>query len=651
MADSEKKFFADLMDDYFAECDEHFSAVRRGLLLLETSYSKQVAEDLFRSFHTLKGLSGMVGYSEAEQLAHGIESYLRALTKGLVVLSQPGLETLMASAKVLEQTIAAHRVKTPIPDRQQILKSLDCLVSGQIVEEIRSQPAPTSTGSIEDPPPEKLEQIIAARKKGAEIWRLVFKPEAALAERGINVNTVRERLGQVGEIIHAMPKVVENDKVVFEFILAGPKQGQIFESWESDGISFEPFTPSKPMETGVVADTLSLRLTPSNIVRVELSRLDDLMQKIGELVIGKARLNELLNSAEAEIPHGVWRNLQETNAEMEKTLRTLREGVMRVRMVPVYDLFERMHFAVRELSRIQKKNVIFESFGGETEIDKYLVEKIMDPMLHMVRNAVSHGIESPEKRAGTGKPLEGRITMRASAVAESIVLEISDDGRGIDAEKIRSRAATLGQIKPGESLESMDILEIICGSGFTTLTRADVASGRGVGMAVVGKAVEELSGSLSLETEPGRGSSFFIKLPLSLALERALLVEVCGRIFAVPASIVEEIVEIKSDSVTLFENNEIVAYHKSVLPLVRLSELFRVDCDRTADFYGLVVRSGKNRVGIVVDRLLGQKEIVVHGLSDPLLQTPGISGVTELGDRTPILILDLKELTRMRKRT
>lgn len=385
----------------------------------------------------------------------------------------------------------------------------------------------------------------------------------------------------------------------------------------------------------------------SHLVRVDLDRLDELMRMVGELVISRARLDDGLRRLGAAVPEAELRPLQETNLALERQLRDLREGVMRVRMVPVREVFARMQFVVRDLTREYRKRAALELSGQETEIDKFVVERMMDPLLHLVRNAVSHALEDPDERAARGKPPEGRIALRASTTGETITIEVEDDGRGIEAGPVFARARAAGLVAAEAPEDPAALLDVICAPGFSTRDVADRASGRGVGMAVVRTVVEELGGSLTLHTEPGRGTRFTIQLPLTLAIADALIVAVGRERYAVPQVSVREVLQLEPAALTVLENNEIVSYRGGVLPLLRLRDFFGLADRDGAGLYALVTGDGLNAVGLVVDRVLGLREVVVRPLGDPLVRAPGIAGATELGDGEAVLILDATALTRI----
>jgi two-component system chemotaxis sensor kinase CheA len=387
-------------------------------------------------------------------------------------------------------------------------------------------------------------------------------------------------------------------------------------------------------------------------VRVDLGRLDDLMRTVGELVVTRARLENGLGRVGAALPTGDRRELQETSLALERQLRELRDGVMRVRLVPVREVFARMRLVVRDLARETGREIDLVLTGEQTEVDKFVVERLADPLLHLVRNAVSHGLEPPAERAAAGKPARGRLDLRAVAAGGAIRIEVEDDGRGIDTERVFARARAAGLVAPDAPADPGGILDLICMPGFSTRETVDRASGRGVGMDVVRRAVEELGGSLALHTRPGTGTRFTARLPLTLAIADALIIAVDDQTYAVVQSVVREVVQVEPGATTALENNELLRHHGGVLPLVRLTDLFGGGRPRGA-FPALVVGEGGQAVAVGADRVLGLREIVVRPLADPLVQVPGVSGATELGDGRAVLILDpvgLARFARARRR-
>jgi len=298
---------------------------------------------------------------------------------------------------------------------------------------------------------------------------------------------------------------------------------------------------------------------------------------------------------------------------------------------------------VRDLASADKK-VRLEIAGQDTEIDKFLIERMMDPILHLVRNAVSHGLETTAERRAAGKTDEGLLTLSAAAVGDTVVLEISDDGRGIDGVAVARRAREKGLSVPDGTLNNEELLDILCAPGFSTREAADLASGRGVGMAVVRNTVQQLGGTLTLDTVPGNGTRFAVELPLTLAISDAIIGTVGARTFAVPQSAVREVIAVDPHTVRSLENNEIVSHRGGVLPLVRLADVFGLESRPRRSLHVLVSGGSRGAVGVVFDRVIGQREIVVRAISDPLIRVPGVSGATDLGDGKVVLILDLPAL-------
>jgi two-component system, chemotaxis family, sensor kinase CheA len=628
------EFFEQFLSDYYAECDEHLTLVRRNLLALEAQVGRPQADhalldELFRSFHTLKGISAMVGLGAAERLAHHMESYLRALRQGEATLDAWGLETLLTGTSLLEQVVSARRDEKPLPDIGGVVKLLEALLLDD------------SSSTTEDSPVVATATGVGAKRT----WRVEFTPTPALAERGLSVNSVRARLQDLGEIVRATPQVRGQGEIAFLFVLTTEAGESTFAGWEADGLTVEPFEEETTAVAPAAPTAPATTLAAANVVRVDLARLDELMRMVGELVVSRARLEDQLKSLKRSgVPAAVWRPLQETSTAISRQLRDLRDGVMRVRLVQVGEMFERMQFVVRDLTRESGKRVALETEGRETELDKFLVERMTDPLMHLVRNAVTHGLETPQAREARGKRAEGRITLRAATAGERVYIEVEDDGRGIDRERVRARALERGLLDPGANLSDTALLELLCTPGFSTRDEADRGSGRGVGMDIVRNTVEELGGSLS--SESGRGTRFVVELPLTLALTEAIIVGAGGQRFAVPQSAVREVFEVEPEAVQQLENNEVVAYRGGPLPLVRLARLFNLEGEGQGASRVFVL-GGPSALGVVVDRVIGQREIVVRRLADPLARAAGVAGATELGDGKVVLILDVAALRHL----
>ena len=633
MPDAERDegcFSAGFLDDYFAECDEHLRAVRAALLRLDRALSEGrleagALEHLFRGAHSIKGLSGMVELAEAETLAHELESYLRALREGERALTREGIDTLVDGVMELERVIVARRDRAPIPPVDVLLGRLRALAAGEVVAAAAAAP------------------VRAAAAAGPR-WQATYVPTPALLERGVNVNSIRDRLQELGTIVSAVPDVRPEGGLAFTFVVEADR-APVAADWERDGVTWvaqqEQAVPGEPSAEPAAPAPVT---TAAHFVRVDLARLDELMRIIGDLVVSRARLADSLARVERHVPAGEWRAVQEHCAALDRYVRDLRQGVMRVRLIPVGDVFDRMAFVVRDLAREYGRMARLELHGKATGIDKFLIDRMMEPVLHLVRNAVAHGLEAPEVRQRAGKPREGTITLRASTVGDAALIDVEDDGCGIDAAAVTARARAAGVPVPEGPLDANGLLDLVCAPGLSTREAADRGSGRGVGMAAVRAAVQEVGGILTLETDPGRGTRFTLQLPLTLAITDAIIATVGDRTFAVPQAGVSEVIEVDPATVRQLENNEIVPYRQGTLPLLRLSRIFGVPSASRARLHVFVTGRGAAAVGLAVDRILGQKEIVVRTFGDRFIKVHGVAGATELGDGRVVLILDVGAL-------
>lgn len=628
----------ELLDDFFTECDEHLAQIRQFLVQLEPSVGKAqpdlaVTEALFRNFHSFKGISAIVGLREAEELAHATEDYLRELTRGKITLLAETLELLMLAAQRLEQLVVAFRSKTAAPQIDSLLDELR-RASGKATP-AAAQRAPQAGPITED----------EAVARGLVIWKFTFVPSRELDERGVNVNTVRSRLSGVGEILKAAPQVRGKGAIAFEFLVAMKETPADIASWEADGITAElqeqqtqAAAASSPGPAGPDSEHTPF-IAPSHVVRVDLPKLDDLMRIVGEMVIQRSRFDEEISRLTRKGSGVDARPLQEINVGFTRSLRELRDAIMRVRLVPVAEIFARMPFVVRDLARESDKRARLVLEGQQTEIDKYLIEQLKDPLLHLVRNAFSHGVETPEERRRAGKPEEATITLKAETSGDSVTIMIADDGRGVNKAAVLKQAGAMGIAVP-DVIDNAALLKILCSPGFSTRDDADRAAGRGIGMAVVQDAIRELGGTIALESEPERGTKFIIRVPLTLAIAETLIVSAAEQTCAVPQSFISEVMQVSEEDLQVVNGVEVIQYRAGVLPVYRLSRFFRLRRDAPARMCVLVLNSDRGSSGLLVDRIHGQKEVVVRPIRDPLIQAPGISGATELGDGRPVLILD-----------
>jgi two-component system, chemotaxis family, sensor kinase CheA len=627
-------FVEQFMADFYAESDEHLATLRRMLLVLEDSagsapLDEDSAADLHRALHTLKGLSGMVGFGSVERVAHGLEDWFKPILTRGEAPSREKLATAFAGLQLLERLLTAHRAGTALPSIDDYLANLAAAPSTANRPQAKSKA-----------PQQRIDQALAA---GRTLYRCSFVPSAALTERGISVERVRSALQAAGELLEASPRMLPGG-VEFHFVVALPA-GSGPEIVPLEALNWSPYESPRAL-TAEPGASASASADTRALVRVDLARLDELMRQVGELVISRSRLDDALRRATFGDAAGAWESLRDTNVAMERQLRALRESVTRVRLVPMHETFARLKFAARDLARELNKHVAIQLQGDQTEIDKLLVDRILEPLLHLVRNAVSHGLETPAERVAAGKSTEGSLVLRATAAGDRVCIEVADDGRGIDLDVVTRRARAVGLLDANDYVAEETLLDVICAPGFSTRDAADRASGRGIGMAVVRSTVKELGGDLAVFNTPGSGTRFQIELPLTLMIVEALLVSVGPHTLAAPMPAVREILQVEPGALTRFENNEVMAYRTGVLPLLSLRQRFGLGAITPRVHYVLVIGSEANPIGLLVDKVIGSQEIVIRSIDDPLVAIPGISGAAELSNGRLVLILEPTALVR-----
>ncbi len=402
------------------------------------------------------------------------------------------------------------------------------------------------------------------------------------------------------------------------------------------------------------ASQLQLK-TAESTIRVDVSRLDELMNLVGELVLGRNRLSQInFKMNEAFEGHAMVRDLVETSSQIDLITTELQMAVMKTRMVQIAKVFNKMPRLVRDLSRELKRDIDLQMYGEETELDKSIIEEINDPLVHILRNAADHGIESAEERKKLGKPEKGTVIIKAEHEGNHIVISIQDDGKGIDIEKIKKKSIEKGLITAQQAAElsKREALNLIFAPGLSTAEKVSNVSGRGVGMDVVKTNITKLKGIVDIESEIGVGSKFIIKLPLTLAIIQGLLVKSSNESFAIPLNSVLEVVRVRKEEINTINGFEVIRLRDTVLPLARLNQIFSVDRQEKEDAwqYIVVVGLAEERLGIMVDSLLGQREVVIKSLGDYLGSIQGIAGSTILGDGKVIMIIDVGQFLTLTKK-
>jgi two-component system chemotaxis sensor kinase CheA len=404
-----------------------------------------------------------------------------------------------------------------------------------------------------------------------------------------------------------------------------------------------PDTRESIIPSAVSDDAAQSSKSMSRTVRVDIGKLDELMNIVGELVLAHSSISGIAVRMRHDGFSRMAIDLGKAAKGLERKLSDLQKGVMEIRMIPVGQLYEKMSRIVRKISREQGKKVDLKFFGADTELDKLIVEDISDPMMHIVRNAIDHGIEAPQKRVAIGKDEKGTIRISSFQKGNHVVIEVEDDGNGVDLEKVKAKALQKGLVADVSTLSDREVLDFIFMPGFSTNDNVSEVSGRGVGMDVVRNNIAAVSGMVDIETTKGHGSCFIITLPITLAIIKALIVKSADRTYALPITSVMESLLLTDADIKTVERKEVIQLREQTLPLLRLDVFFSTprSTERSGEFYVVVVGVAEKRLGVVVDDLLGQQDIVIKSLGESFKRFRGISGAADLGDQRTILVLDV----------
>jgi len=621
---------------FLAESREHLSACNQ--LLLEWERHPAAPEPvggIFRAVHTVKGMAATMGYARVADLAHRMENLLDHLRRGAAGrrAGDDVLQLLFRATDALEKAIqvsAAGREQDA--DVVGIVAELDRAVQ-RFAPDTAPRHAPPSPPSPPSPPEVSAPVVGPGRRV-----RVTLRPEAPL--KGPRALIVLKRAAGLGTVSQVQPQPAaleaEDFEGQFSFWLAGPAPADLVVATLAAAGDVEEVrvdddaAPVARAETGAPLESGKARH-----IRVDLRRLDALMDQIGELVTARGRLNQL--AAERRDP-----TIDDLAIQISRLSADLQAEIIQARMTPVWQVFDRFPRLVRDLARDLGKPVAFRVEGKEIELDRAILDELGDPLVHLLRNAVDHGLETPADRRRAGKKPEGEIVLAAVRERASVAISIADDGRGIDRARILAKAQAEGLLDAHvETLSDDQLLRVLARPGFSTAAAVTSVSGRGVGIDVAMTKIRALGGTIDIRTEAGKGTTFVLRLPVTLAIVRALIAAVGRERYALPLTYVAETVEFGVVPITTVEGREAMVLRDRVVPLVHLRQLLGVNGDQPpARRPVIVIEMGERRTGLIVDGMLGQQEIVVKAFDAPRGTLPVFSGATIMGDGVPALILD-----------
>ncbi|HMA24785.1 MAG TPA: chemotaxis protein CheA [Gemmatimonadaceae bacterium] len=629
---------------FLTESREHIAGVNQALLELEHDASGPGASaavaSIFRAVHTIKGMGATMGYAIVAELAHELESVLDRVRRGDLAIDPAIMDVLFRSADVLEKAVEAA-----VAGRDGEI------VATELVAALRSFGATT--------PRRTSGGWTTANPSGAgTLIRIRLAPDTPL--KGVRAFIIVKALRTLGEVTNTEPALEEIEADAFDTDFAvrldstssHDEMERVIR--KAGDIVFVRIGDAPPaaagavtIETGTAGVALASAETRSVVgqarhVRIDVRRLDTLMNLIGELLIARGRLTQLAG----ELGH---QTLEETVTQSSRLIGELREEITASRMVPVSHVFDRFPRVVRDAARLVGKQIDFVVDGKGIELDRSMLDEIGDSIVHLLRNAIDHGIEAPDARAAAGKPPTGRLVLSAARDRSAVVIKVSDDGKGIDRDRVLARAKRDGLVDANRTdLTEDELLRLLARPGFSTVDKVTDLSGRGVGVDAVYTRVRALGGAMDIRSVPGQGTTIVLRLPLTLAIVRALLVRVADEIYAIPLAHVSETIELQADILRTVKGREVLLARDEVLPLMRLRDLVGLPAYRAPSDIALehvvVIDLGDRRAGLVIDELTGQEEIVVKQYDAVREGLPFFGGATLLGDGTPSLIVDVSSL-------
>ncbi len=658
------------LDLFLEEALEHLQNLNQSLLALENNPERlDLLDEIFRAAHTLKGMSATMGFDTIAQLTHQMENLLEKLRERKLSLSPEIIDALFQCVDALENMVGSIREgREPEAAIVELAASLALLEKGESVSVPARQnmenPGPAADPAIQFNEYEK-NLINAALEKGYQAYELKIYIDEQCLMKGVRAFMVFRNLEALGEIIASRPSVQDIEDEKFEnnislVLITRHEKEEISRQLDSISeikltniVSLGKYKPSsQPYEEIHGASSSAHNAKEEHkpnadkkqrihqTVRVDIGRLDKLMSLVGELVINKTRLEQIYLTNNTM-------GLNETIEQIDRIATDLQNVVQNVRMVSIEQVFNRFPRMVRDLAKELGKEVNLILEGKETELDRTVIDEIGDPLVHLIRNAIDHGLEAPEERIKANKPREGMLKLAARHEGNQVVIVVEDDGKGINIHAVKEKALKNGLITPAqaENMDDQAIVNLIFEPGFSTAKTITDISGRGVGLDVVKSKIQALSGQVHLETKQGQGAKFVIKLPLTLAIIQALLVKVQDETFAIPLGNIDETTNLEADHIKNIQGQQVMVLRGKVLPLLFIKNLLAVPGNKEQqELYVVVVRKGEQQVGLVVDELIGQQEIVINSLGKLLTGLPGIAGASILGDGKVSLILDIGTL-------
>jgi two-component system chemotaxis sensor kinase CheA len=648
-------------EEFTSEAEELLDTLSRDLVNFESqgqNVRPELVNKIFREVHSLKGLAGMLGFGDISELSHSLEDMLDRLRMGKVEFSKELIDLLYDAVDSLNRLVISINDPslTGLVDMTGLTSRIHHVITNQPQRKVDD---PFVELTLDDQTRKSLTEYEEHRlHENVRSGKYILSVEVTFdfSDFDERLRKLTAALSEAGEVISTLPAIPSGNLNGIAFrllygstldaaavqVLAPEAAVLSLRKTAAAGASVAA-APAEP----VVEEEMSLR-SLSQTVRVDIARLDHVMNIVGELIIEKTQLEALTRSLAAQQARMASHELGKISRNLDRKLNELQKSVIEIRMVPVGQIYSKLSRTVRKLARELNKEIELVLRGEDTELDKMMVEELTDPLMHIIRNALDHGIESAEERREAGKSAVGHVTLNAYQQGNSVVLDVIDDGRGIDPERIRRVAVKRKLVGEKEVIDQQRAYELMFTPGFSTAEEVSEISGRGVGLDVVKKNIQDLKGTIDVISRPGEGSTFRISLPITLAIIQALIVQAGGEKFAVPLTSVEESLRIYSRDIRTVERKEVFTLRDFTLPLLRLADAFGLQDGHEhgpdTKWFIVVTRAGEKTVGLLVDALVRQQEVVIKSIGERLKTIPGIAGATEIGESEIVLVVDVGTL-------
>lgn len=668
------------LDLFLTEAQEQLEILEQETLKLEKEPSQERLQVIFRAAHTLKGSARAMGFQHFAELTHEMENLLDNLRNGTVSVNTEIADALLSCLDSLNKMI--ELIGNGAGDNLDV----SALVA-RIAACNSGTSAPPTTPAAPSAATQEFSSQLTADQRGMideaaaqdVVWHASFRLEDDCAMKYVRAFMAISEIQKHGELLVTVPhpEALEEEQFEHEFELVFQTQEPIedlkkrltsisevawhsVQAWATKPASVEEkptaAAPVAAAPTEPVASAAKKSGESGQTVRVDVSRLDTLMNLVGELVIDRTRIAQIGSELGAKYNDDNVDALSETVGHIHRITSDLQDQIMKARMMPIESVFNRFPRVVRDLAQKLGKEIKLEMSGGETELDRSVIEVIGDPLLHILRNSIDHGVELPADRARAGKPATGTVHLTARHQENHIHIEIIDDGRGIDAERVKNKAVQTGFItrEVADRMTEKEALQLIFSSGLSTAVEVSEVSGRGVGMDIVRSNIQKLGGIIDLETNLGQGTKFTLRLPLTLAIIRGLLVNVTDTVYVIPLGSVIETMLIERKSIQTVNRREVIVIRGLTTPLVHVGEVFNrkkapTESGANDQIYVVIVGLAEQRIGLVVDNLIGEREVVIKSLSRFCGDVAGISGATILGDGNVALIMDVNGIVSQQR--